>query len=509
MKSGKATRKANTKAKASEMAMAQVWGHRFQEPLDGQVAGFLASIGFDRELAWADIAGSIAHAELLGKTGVIPAKDAAVLVAGLRKVWARLSSGQAPLDVTHEDIHMNVEALLREEVGEVAGLLHAGRSRNDQVALDLRLYMREHIALTVAGLVSLQEALLGLASGKPGHSHSSPPLGDGREIVLQGHTHMQPAQPVLLAHFALAHVERFQRDIERLADAFKRVNISPLGAGALAGTGLDIDPEITAKILGFEGVFKNSLDAVSDRDFVYETLSGLALVSVHLSSLCEELIIWCSGEVGWATMGDAVSTGSSMMPQKKNPDVLELVRGKTGRILGHVTAIGTMLKGLPLAYNKDLQEDKEATFDAFATVEACLGAMVPALEQMHLHPEKMADAISSGSYATDLCEFLVKKGVPFRDAHGTVGTVVLWCEKNGKQIDDLDSDDLKSFHPAFEGLTKSLLTAGGSVKAKKSHGSTGPSQVTKAFAKAIEQLKANHAMAAALMAPTTMARALL
>jgi len=509
MKSGKVTRKANTKAKAGRPTVPQVWGHRFQEPLDGQLAGFLASIRFDRELAWADLAGSIAHAMMLGETGVVPKEKATVLSEGLRDVWKRLESGQAELKEDLEDIHMNVEALLNEEIGDAAGLLHAGRSRNDQVALDLRLYIREHIALTAAGLVSLQEALLRLADGNSKASLSSPPPEGGHPIVLQGHTHLQPAQPILLAHFMLAHHERFQRDIGRLEDAFKRVNVSPLGAGALAGTGLEIDPGITAKLLGFDATFANSLDAVSDRDFVYESLSCLALVSIHLSSLCEELILWCSGELGWASLGDAASTGSSMMPQKKNPDVFELVRGKTGRVLGHLASLGVVLKGLPLAYNKDLQEDKESTIDAFNTVEACLGAMAPALGSLTFHPERMAAAVSPGSFATDLCEHLVKKGVPFREAHGVIGKVVLWCEKHDKQLDQLTLGDLRSFHQAFDDKSLAVLKPEGSVKAKASPGGTGPKQVAKALSKALEQVEANHKKVEALKAPTIKAKSLL
>ena len=505
MKSGKGTRRANTKAKSQMPVVAQVWAHRFKEPLDGELSAFLASIGFDHVLAWADIAGSIAHATMLGNKGVITRKDAAVLVASLKKVGAQLASGEAKLDVQSEDIHMNIEALLRKEVGDLAGLLHAGRSRNDQVALDLRLYTREHIALTLEGLVSIQKALF----KKADEGLSSPHLEGGHFAVLQGHTHLQPAQPVLATHVFLAYVEKFQRDIERLEDDFDRVNVSPLGAGALAGTGINIDPKMVADMLGFEGTFANSLDAVSDRDFVLETLSDLSMVSLHLSSLCEELILWCSGEVGWAKIGDKASTGSSMMPQKKNPDVFELVRGKTGRVIGHVTALSMTLKGLPLAYNKDLQEDKEATFDAFITVEGCLRAMAIALENLELCPKKMASSIHPGVYATDLSEHLVKKGVPFREAHGIVGKLVLWCEGNDKSLDKLTLKDLKTFHPAFHQGCIALLTPEGSVKAKISPGSTGPGSVIKALAKAKSRLKEENRNVQTLKAVTTKAKALL
>jgi argininosuccinate lyase len=490
MKSGKGTHKANTKAKSSTPVAAQVWAHRFKEPLDGELSAFLASIGFDHVLAWADIAGSIAHATMLGDTGVISRKNAAVLVAGLKKVGAQLASGEAKLDVSSEDIHMNLEALLRKEVGDLAGLLHAGRSRNDQVALDLRLYTREHLALVLEGLASIQDALL----EKADEGLSSPHLEGGQMAVLPGHTHLQPAQPVLATHVFLAFVEKFQRDIERLEDDFDRVNISPLGAGALAGTGIDIDPKIVADMLGFDGTFANSLDAVSDRDFVLETLSDLSLISLHLSSLCEELIIWCSGEVGWAKTGDKASTGSSMMPQKKNPDVFELVRGKTGRVIGHATALSMTLKGLPLAYNKDLQEDKEATFDAFNTVEGCLHAMAIALDNLELCPEKM---------------FLVKKGIPFREAHGIVGKLVLWCEQKGKPLDKLTLKDLRSFHPAFDQGCLALLTPHGSVSAKKSPGSTGLISVIKALAIAKARLKEEKQNGHKIKAITTKAKALL
>jgi len=498
MKSGKATHKATTNAKAKSPAVPQVWGHRFREPLNSELAGFLASIGFDHELAMADIAGSIAHATMLGQRGIISKDDASVLVAGLRRVWSELSSGRVKPSVEHEDIHMNVEALLSKRIGDKAGLLHAGRSRNDQVALDLRLYVREHIAMTLSGLVSLQETLLGLARS----SLSS-------KAIIQGHTHLQPAQPVLAAHVFLAYVEKFQRDIERLEDAFERVNLSPLGAGALAGTGLDTDPKLVADMLGMGHTFSNSLDAVSDRDFVFETVSDLSLVAIHLSSLCEELIFWCSGEVGWATIGDAASTGSSMMPQKKNPDVFELVRGKTGRVLGHLSALGITLKGLPLAYNKDLQEDKEPTFDAFKTVESCLGATVIALKNLSLCPKKMNASITAGVYATDLAEYLVKKGLPFRESHGTVGKLVLWCESQNKTLEKLTLTELRSFHKSFDQISLSLLTPDGSVNAKLSPGSTGPKQVAKALAKAQARLEEKKVKVTAIKAVSDKASAIL
>ena len=505
MKSGKGTHRANTKAKAQTPVVTQVWGHRFKEPLDSTLSGFLASVGFDHALAWADLAGSIAHATMLGNKGVITRKDAAVLVAGLKKVGAKLASGEAKLDVQTEDIHMNVEALLRKEVGDVAGLLHAGRSRNDQVALDLRLYVREHVALVLEGLVLIQEALF----RKADDGLSSPHLEGGHMAVLQGHTHLQPAQPVLATHVFLAYIEKFQRDIERLKDAFERVNISPLGAGALAGTGIEIDPKSVADMLGFDDTFTNSLDAVSDRDFVLEPLSDLSLISLHLSSLCEELIIWCSGEVGWAKIGDKASTGSSMMPQKKNPDVFELVRGKTGRVIGHVTALSMMLKGLPLAYNKDLQEDKEATFDAFSTVEGCLHATAIALDNLELCPDKMASSINPGVFATDLTEDLVKKGVPFREAHGIIGKLVLWCDEHSKSLDKLKLTDLKTFHPAFDKSCLALLTPIGSVKAKKSVGSTSPSSVTKSLSNAKARLKEVNRNVQSIKAVTAKAKSLL
>jgi len=503
MKSGKATRAATyrsaaQRAKARGPAVPQVWGHRFKEQLDPTLAGFLASIGFDRELAWADIAGSIAHATMLGRTGLITKAEADRIVAGLRKVWKDVSSGKAALSVEHEDIHMNVEALLKAELGDVAGLLHTGRSRNDQVALDLRIYVREHVVSTVSGLLALQDALLEVAERELGPC-----------AVVQGHTHLQPAQPVLVSHVLLAYVAKLQRDMDRLIDAHARVNVSPLGAGALAGSGLDTDPSMVAELLGFEGTFENSLDAVSDRDFVFEVLSCLAQVSIHLSSLSEELIIWCSGEVGWAKVGDDASTGSSMMPQKKNPDVLELVRGKTGRVLGHLTAMGTVLKGLPLAYNKDLQEDKEATFDAFATVEACLDAMVRTIPGIRFDHDRMEAAVSPGSSATDLCEFLVKKGVPFREAHAIIGKLVLWCEENGLELNGLELGQLKKFHKSFDGSCIALLTPQGSVKAKVTHGSTGPAKVAKALEATKARAKDNHSKEKVLAASTLKTKSLL
>jgi argininosuccinate lyase len=470
-----------------------VWGSRVEGTLDEGLKDFLSSVGFDHKLDWADIAGSVAHVLMLKETGLVTEEESGKLIDGLRKVWADLSAGASTISAEHEDVHMNIEALLRNEVGEVADKLHTGRSRNDQVALDLRLYVRDHISKTISGLVDLQETLLWLASNNM--------------IVVQGHTHLQPAQPVLMSHMMLSHFERFQRDIDRLVDAFKRVNISPLGAGALAGTGLPIDPSITADLLGFETTFKNSLDAVTDRDFVFESISCLALISIHLSSLSEEMVLYCSKEFGMASLGDGVSTGSSMMPQKKNPDVFELVRGKTGRVVGALMVMATVLKGLPHAYNKDLQEDKEAVFDTFLTVENCLHATSTALKGLTFHPENAS--ITPDSYATDLCEYLVKKEVPFRVAYRTIGKMVLWCEGQNIQLDQLDMDTLKTFHGAFGPDCLPLLTPQGSVDQRSSKGGTGLNSVSKALAKAALTVEDNRRKAEGTKAPTEKAMALL
>lgn len=394
---------------------------------------YTASIRFDQKLAAYDIEGSLAHVEMLKACKIIPAGDADKIAEGLQIVLKKIESGVAELTEEHEDIHMNVEKLLIEEVGTVGGKLHTGRSRNDQVALDMRLYLRDAIGTIIQLLIDVERALISQAKAN-------------LDTVMPGYTHLQRAQPVLFGHHMMAYVFMFQRDVERLTDSLKRVNKSPLGAGALAGTTFPIDRQFVAERLGFDGICENSLDAVSDRDFVVEFLSNASLIAMHLSRLCEEFVQWSSAEFNFIELDDSFTTGSSMMPQKKNPDVAELVRGKTGRVYGHLMGMLTTLKGLPLAYNKDMQEDKEGMFDTFETLKGALALFAPMIETMQVKQENMYQAVTNDfSNATDLADYLVEKGMPFRESHAVVGQVVLNCIQNGKYLLDLTLDEFKSF----------------------------------------------------------------
>lgn len=394
---------------------------------------YTASIRFDQKLAAYDIEGSLAHVEMLKACKIIPAGDADKIAEGLQIVLKKIESGEAELTEEHEDIHMNVEKLLIEEVGTVGGKLHTGRSRNDQVALDMRLYLRDAIGTIIQLLIDVERALISQAKAN-------------LDTVMPGYTHLQRAQPVLFGHHMMAYVFMFQRDVERLTDSLKRVNKSPLGAGALAGTTFPIDRQFVAERLGFDGICENSLDAVSDRDFVVEFLSNASLIAMHLSRLCEEFVQWSSAEFNFIELDDSFTTGSSMMPQKKNPDVAELVRGKTGRVYGHLMGMLTTLKGLPLAYNKDMQEDKEGMFDTFETLKGALALFAPMIETMQVKQENMYQAVTNDfSNATDLADYLVEKGMPFRESHAIVGQVVLNCIQNGKYLLDLTLDEFKSF----------------------------------------------------------------
>lgn len=416
----------------------KLWGGRFTKPTNQLVDEYTASINFDKKLAVYDIQGSQAHVKMLKKCGIIPESDANAIADGLLTVLQNIQSGKAELSEEHEDIHMNVEKLLIEEVGPVGGKLHTGRSRNDQVALDMRLYLRDTIATITGLLAQLQKALIGQAKAN-------------MDTVMPGYTHLQRAQPVLFAHHMMAYVFMFQRDMERLSDSLKRVNKSPLGAGALAGTTFPIDRKFVAEELGFDGICENSLDAVSDRDFVVEFLADASLISMHLSRLCEELVLWSSAEFDFIELDDSFTTGSSMMPQKKNPDVAELVRGKTGRVYGNLIGMLTTLKGLPLAYNKDMQEDKEGMFDSAETLEGALALFAPMIETMQVKKENMYEAVSKDfSNATDLADYLVGKGMPFRESHAVVGQVVLHCIQQGKYLLDLKFDEFQSFSGLVE-----------------------------------------------------------
>lgn len=446
----------------------KLWGGRFERPVDKVAEEFGASIGFDQRLYREDIAGSIAHARMLAKQGVIPASDAEKIVAGLEAIRARIERGEFEFRLDREDIHLNIEAQLAAEIGEAAGRLHTGRSRNDQVALDLRLYARRSIVHTVERILRMQETLLRLASQWHG-------------VIMPGYTHMQRAQPVLLSHHLLAYLEMLQRDAGRLVDAYARTDVSPLGSGALAGTPYALDRDFVAQQLEMSAVTRNSLDAVSDRDFVVEYLAAAALCSVHLSRFAEEIILWSTAEFGFIELDDSYSTGSSIMPQKKNPDMAELVRGKTGRMVGHLTGALVMLKGLPLAYNKDMQEDKEGFFDAVDTLLGCLTVFQGMLATLRIRGGAMSLA-AEGSFATatDLADYLVKKGLPFRQGHEVVGKLVRYCIDNRKTFAALSLDEYKQFSPLFEEDARQITTAS-SLAARNTYGGTAPVQVQNAI----------------------------
>jgi len=443
----------------------KAWGGRFQKDTASLMDDFHSSIHFDCRLAEEDIRGSMAHARMLGDKGIIPPTEAQTIIGGLEKILARVKAGEVTWEAGAEDIHMNVEKLLVQEIGSLGNKLHTARSRNDQVALDARLYLRKEIKDLQKLLASLFQVLLTAAEKE-------------KETILPGYTHLQRAQPILLGHHWLAYFEMFRRDYERLEDCFQRVSVSPLGAGALAGTGFPIDRQQVAGELGFGAVASNSLDAVSDRDFVAEFIFDTSLIMMHLSRWCEELVIWSSMEFGFIEMDDAYSTGSSIMPQKKNPDVAELIRGKTGRVYGDLITILTVMKGLPLAYNKDMQEDKEALFDAVDTVKGCLQIFIPMLETLSFRREKMLDATKDGYLnATDLADYLAKKGLPFRLAHEVSGKLVKYCIDHGKRLEELTVDEFKAVSDLIDQDVYPVLDMANVVKARSSYGGTGFDQV--------------------------------
>ena len=441
------------------------WSGRFRGSTDPQVETFTSSLAVDRRLYRHDIVGSIAHCRALERAGVLTARETTRLVGGLKQVEREINQGRFRFATEHEDIHMAVEARLTEIVGPLGGKLQTGRSRNDQVALDLRLYLREAVVELVAGLRRYQESLVALAFREIG-------------TVMPGYTHLQRAQPVLLAHHLLAYVEMAERDKARLRDALRRINVLPLGSGALAGTNYPIDREYTARLLDFPAVSQNSLDAVSDRDFVVETLAALSLVMMHLSRLAEELILWSSHEFGFVELPDTVCTGSSMMPQKKNPDVPELIRGRTGRVYGHLLTLLTVLKGLPLSYNRDLQEDKAPLFDSMDTVQACVGLLTTLVGGLTVRREAMACAARSGFLlATELADYLVRKGVPFREAHAVVGRLVRDRMDRGRDLTGITLDELRGFSKAFEKDALDALTVEGALERKDQIGGTARTRV--------------------------------
>lgn len=418
--------------------MKKLWGGRFSKDTDKLVEDFHSSISFDQKLYFWDITGSIAHARMLGKIGVLTAEESEQIIKGLEEILAEIENKQVIFDPAAEDIHMNVEILLTEKIGAVGKKLHTGRSRNDQVAVDVRMYLRHEMEHIHGQLLELLEALLNIAM-----KH--------KETIMPGYTHLQRAQPITFGHHLLAYGEMIKRDITRLEDNLQRCDVLPLGSGALAGTTFPLDREMVAEELGFSHVCLNSLDGVSDRDFIVEFMADAAICLMHLSRLCEEIILWSSQEFHFIDLDDAYSTGSSIMPQKKNPDVAELMRGKTGRVYGNLMGILTVMKSLPLAYNKDMQEDKEGLFDTVETWEKCLLVLTPMLKTMTVRQEDMLKASKGGfTNATDFADYLVREGVPFRDAHAIVGQAVAYCLDKGCALDDLSLEEFKGFSPLIK-----------------------------------------------------------
>ena len=418
--------------------MAQLWGGRFTKETDKKVYDFNASINFDKRLLERDAEGSVAHATMLAKSGIISTEEATAIIDGLIAIKNDVLEGKLVITDKYEDIHSFMEANLIERIGDAGKKLHTGRSRNDQVALDMRLYTRLEVLYVDEALKNLLSVILGI-------------MEDNLDTYMPGFTHLQKAQPVTLAHHLGAYFEMFKRDRLRMKDIFDRMNYCPLGAGALAGTTYPLDRDYTARLMAFYGPTLNSMDSVADRDYLIEFLSALSIISMHLSRFCEEIIIWNSNEYKFIELDDAFSTGSSIMPQKKNPDIAELVRGKTGRVYGALVSLLTTMKGIPLAYNKDMQEDKEVAFDAIDTVKSCLDLFTGMLATTKFNKDIMADSATKGfTNATDAADYLVKKGMPFRDAHKVIGELVLYCIDKDKAIDDCSLEELKGFSNLFD-----------------------------------------------------------
>ena len=445
----------------------KLWGGRFRSETADSVVAFTASIAVDSRLYRHDIMGSIAHAKMLAKQRIIPSRDARKIVRGLETIQREIDSGKFAFSPADEDIHMNIERRLTELIGPAGGKLHTARSRNDQVALDMRLYLRDEVKIITASLHALQ---LELAKSAKKYL----------DVIMPGYTHLQRAQPVLFSHHLLAYFDMFERDRERLAGCLERINVLPLGSGALAGTTFPIDRRYVAKLLGFPRVSKNSIDAVSDRDFLLEFLASSSILFVHLSRLADELVLWSTQEFGFVELPDGYCTGSSMMPQKKNPDVLELIRGKTGRVFGHLQALLTIMKGLPLAYNRDLQEDKVPLFDTADTVKASVKIMREIIAGMKVMPERMLDAAQDGFMnATDLADYLAARGLPFRAAHQVVGRVVQFCMTKAKRIEELSLAELRRFSDRIEKDVYEYLSADAAVDRRRASGGTARKNVVR------------------------------
>ncbi len=450
--------------------MAQLWGGRFTKETDKLVYNFNASISFDQKFYAQDIRGSIAHVTMLQKQGILTKEEKESIIEGLKGIQADVENGTLEITDEYEDIHSFVEANLIDRIGDAGKKLHTGRSRNDQVALDMRLYTRDEIEALDTLLKELLEVLLKL-------------MKEHIETYMPGFTHLQKAQPVTLAHHLGAYFEMFKRDRLRMKDIRKRMNYCPLGAGALAGTTYPLDREYTAELLGFDGPTLNSMDSVSDRDYLIEMLSAMSTVMMHLSRFCEEVIIWNSNEYQFVEIDDAYSTGSSIMPQKKNPDIAELVRGKTGRVYGALMSLLTTMKGIPLAYNKDMQEDKELVFDAIDTTKGCLALFTGMLRTMRFRKQRMEDSAKNGfTNATDAADYLVNYGVPFRDAHGIVGQLVLYCIDKNIALDDMSLEEYKAISPVFEEDIYEAISMKTCVEMRNTIGAPGKSAMEQAIA---------------------------
>jgi argininosuccinate lyase len=450
----------------------KLWGGRFTQPTDKFVEEFTASIDFDKRLYHQDIRGSIAHARMLGKQGIIPLEDVEAIVHGLQEILGEIEAGKFDFSVSLEDIHMNIEARLSQRIGEAGKRLHTGRSRNDQVALDIRLYLRDEIVAISAYIDLLIDALLFQSE-------------NNLDVIMPGFTHLQTAQPILFSHHMMAYVEMLKRDRGRMEDCLKRMEQLPLGAGALAGTTFPIDREYVASLLDFPAVTRNSLDSVSDRDFAVEFIAASSIMMMHLSRFSEELILWSTSEFRFVELTDSFCTGSSIMPQKKNPDVPELVRGKTGRVYGNLMALLTVMKSLPLAYNKDMQEDKEPLFDTIDTVKGSLKIFGDMVREMKVNPQRMWKAAAAGfSTATDVADYLVRKGMPFRDAHEVVGKAVRYCIEQGKDLPELTEGEWSSFSTMIGPDIREAITLEASVNARKATGGTARECVAREIARA-------------------------
>lgn len=455
----------------------KLWGGRFQKATDKKVDDFNSSIRFDKRMYRQDIRGSIAHARMLGAQGIIPMEDSKKIAAELENILADIDAGKVEFLIDAEDIHMNIEKILTDRIGEAGKRLHTGRSRNDQVALDIRMFLMDENEEIAQMLIELMKTLTELAK-----KHT--------DTVMPGYTHLQKAQPITFAHHCMAYFEMFRRDYMRLCDCKERTNVMPLGSGALAGTTYPLDRRFVAEQLGFADITRNSLDGVSDRDFVIELAGCLSLIMMHLSRFCEELILWSSHEFSFIEMDDAYSTGSSIMPQKKNPDVAELIRGKTGRVYGHLMGLLTTMKGLPLAYNKDMQEDKEPIFDSIDTVKLCLPVFCDMIATMTVKKDNMLKGAKGGfTNATDAADYLVKKGMPFREAHSVIGNLVFYCIEHNKSLDDLSIDEYKTFSDIFEDDIYTAVSMETCVNDRKVEGGPAKAAVANAIKESEEFLK--------------------